>query len=105
MSVLDRPLRQQAGAIASGDTDPVELLEATLARIEERNPAVNAIVDTFPDESRRMLVEAPRGGPAPARAVRPDDFRERVALAVHSLVDGLCPCPTIARPRQVGWWS
>src|SRR5439155_15093074 len=32
-----------------------------LARIGERNPAVNAIVDTFPEESRRMLAEAPRG--------------------------------------------
>ena len=47
--------------MAAGDADPGELLEAALARIEERNPAVNAIVDTFPDESRRMLAEAPRG--------------------------------------------
>jgi aspartyl-tRNA(Asn)/glutamyl-tRNA(Gln) amidotransferase subunit A len=61
MSLLDRPLREQAEAIAGGDADPGELLDAALARIEERNPAVNAIVDTFPQQSRRMLAEAPRG--------------------------------------------
>src|SRR5438046_10670197 len=61
MSLLDSPLREQASAVAGGDADPGELLEAALARIEERNPAVNAIVDTFPEESRRMLAEAPRG--------------------------------------------
>ncbi len=61
MSLLDAPIREQASAVARGDADPAELLEAALARIEERNPAVNAIVDTFPAESRRMLDEAPRG--------------------------------------------
>jgi aspartyl-tRNA(Asn)/glutamyl-tRNA(Gln) amidotransferase subunit A len=59
--VLDRPLRDQAAAVAAGEVDPAELLDAALARIQERNPAVNAIVDTFPDESRRMLADAPRG--------------------------------------------
>jgi Asp-tRNA(Asn)/Glu-tRNA(Gln) amidotransferase A subunit family amidase len=61
MSLLDSSLREQAKAVAGGDADPAELLEAALARIEERNPAVNAIVDTFPEESQRMLAEAPRG--------------------------------------------
>ena len=61
MEFLDLPLREQAAAIAAGDADPSELLDAALRRIEERNPAVNAIVETFPDESREMLAEAPRG--------------------------------------------
>ena len=39
MSLLDSPLREQAAAIAAGDADPAELLDAALARIEERNPA------------------------------------------------------------------
>jgi Asp-tRNA(Asn)/Glu-tRNA(Gln) amidotransferase A subunit family amidase len=59
--LLDRPLRDQAAAIAAGDADPGELLDYALARIEARNPELNAIVDTFPDESRRMLAEAPAG--------------------------------------------
>jgi Asp-tRNA(Asn)/Glu-tRNA(Gln) amidotransferase A subunit family amidase len=61
MKALDLPLRSQAGAIEAGAVDPEELLEAALARIEERNPAFNAVVDTFPERSRQMLAEAPAG--------------------------------------------
>lgn len=58
---LDLTLREQARAIAAGEADAGELLEATLARIEERNPALNAIVETFPERSREMLAAAPAG--------------------------------------------
>ena len=61
MSLLDHPLREQAAAIAAGDADAAELCEEALARIEERNPDLNAIVATFPEESKRMLAEAPAG--------------------------------------------
>src|SRR4029079_3861894 len=57
----DLSLRGQARAIASGELDATELLEATIARIEERDPAINSIVDYFASESARMLNEAPRG--------------------------------------------
>lgn len=58
---LDLPLREQARAIAAGEVAPGELLEATLQRIEERNPAINAVVETFPERSREMLAAAPAG--------------------------------------------
>ena len=61
MSGLDLPLREQAGAIAAGELDPAALLDESLARIEERNPAVNAVVETFPERSREMLEAAPEG--------------------------------------------
>ena len=61
MSLLDRPLREQAAAIASGDADAGELLDAALERIESRNPELNAIVEVFPERSREMLAAAPRG--------------------------------------------
>lgn len=61
MSTLDLSLRAQAAAIAAGEADPAELLEAALARIEERNPTINAVVETFPDHSRAMLEAAPDG--------------------------------------------
>jgi len=61
MSVLDLTLGGQAAAVASGEADPAELLEAALGRIEERNPDLNAIVDTFPERSREMLAAAPEG--------------------------------------------
>ena len=58
---LDLPLREQAAAIAAGELDAAELLESTLGRIEERNPALNAVVATFPERSREMLAAAPSG--------------------------------------------
>jgi len=61
MSALDLPLREQATGIAAGEIDAGELLDDCLARIEERNPDLNAVVEVFPDESRRMLERAPDG--------------------------------------------
>ena len=58
---LDLPLREQAAAVAAGELDAGELLDAALARIEERNPALNAVVETFPERSREMLAAAPAG--------------------------------------------
>jgi aspartyl-tRNA(Asn)/glutamyl-tRNA(Gln) amidotransferase subunit A len=57
----DLSLREQAHAIAAGQLDATELLEATLARIGERDSELNSIVDTFASESARMLNEAPEG--------------------------------------------
>lgn len=61
MSTLDLSLRAQAAAIAAGEADPGELLEAALERIEQRNPGINAVVETFPERSREMLGAAPAG--------------------------------------------
>src|SRR3954462_13990386 len=61
MNAVDLSLREQAGQIAAGELDPGELLDACLARIEERNPELNAVVATFPDQSREMLAAAPDG--------------------------------------------
>jgi Asp-tRNA(Asn)/Glu-tRNA(Gln) amidotransferase A subunit family amidase len=58
---LDLSLRAQAAAITAGEVDPADLLEAALARIEDRNPAINAVVETFPEHSREMLAAAPPG--------------------------------------------
>jgi len=57
----DLALRDQAAGIAAGELDPGELLQATLERIAERNGPLNAIVATFPEDSERMLAEAPQG--------------------------------------------
>jgi aspartyl-tRNA(Asn)/glutamyl-tRNA(Gln) amidotransferase subunit A len=61
MSALDLPLREQAAGVASGEIDAAELLDSCLARIEERNPELNAIVATFPERSREMVERAPQG--------------------------------------------
>jgi Asp-tRNA(Asn)/Glu-tRNA(Gln) amidotransferase A subunit family amidase len=61
VKAIDLSLRAQAAAIAAGEADPGELLEESLARIEQRNPELNAVVETFPERSREMLDSAPDG--------------------------------------------
>jgi Asp-tRNA(Asn)/Glu-tRNA(Gln) amidotransferase A subunit family amidase len=61
MSDLDLSLREQAAGVVHGEIDPGELLEACLERIEQRNGELNAVVATFPEESRRMLAAAAAG--------------------------------------------
>jgi Asp-tRNA(Asn)/Glu-tRNA(Gln) amidotransferase A subunit family amidase len=57
----DLSLRDQAAAVARGELSSGELLDATLARVEERNGTVNAIAVTFPERSRAMAEAAPSG--------------------------------------------
>jgi aspartyl-tRNA(Asn)/glutamyl-tRNA(Gln) amidotransferase subunit A len=57
----DLSLSEQARAIAAGELDATELLEATLSRIEERDAGLNSIADTSASDSARMLSEAPDG--------------------------------------------
>jgi Asp-tRNA(Asn)/Glu-tRNA(Gln) amidotransferase A subunit family amidase len=57
----DLSLREQARAIAEGELDATELLEATLARIDERDGPLRSIAESFASESARMLSESPDG--------------------------------------------
>jgi Asp-tRNA(Asn)/Glu-tRNA(Gln) amidotransferase A subunit family amidase len=57
----DLSLCDQARAVAAGELDATELLEATLSRIEERDAGLNSIVDTSAADAARMLSEAPEG--------------------------------------------
>jgi Asp-tRNA(Asn)/Glu-tRNA(Gln) amidotransferase A subunit family amidase len=57
----DLSLREQAAGVAGGELDGAELLDATLARIAERDGELNSIVATFPEGSREMLAAAPQG--------------------------------------------
>lgn len=47
--------------MAEGELDATALLDATLARIEERDGALRSIAEDFSAESARMLAEAPEG--------------------------------------------
>ena len=57
----DLRLCEQATAIARGDLDARELFSATLSRISERDATINSTPVVFENESRTMLVDAPRG--------------------------------------------
>src|SRR3546814_4365573 len=52
-----------AALIRRGEVTPLELLKATIARIEARNPAVNAVVHRCTDEARAELANGIPDGP------------------------------------------
>lgn len=94
MNGLDLSLRGQAAAIAAGELDPGALLDAALARIEERNPAINAVVETFPERSREMLAAAPEG---PLRGV-PVVVKDEWPLPWRAQRFGSAQLPAPAQP-------
>ena len=98
MSAIDLSLRGQAEAIAAGDADPSELLDEALARIEERNPALNAIVETFPERSREMLAAAPDG---PLRGV-PVVIKDEWPLPWRAQRFGSAELPAPTAPAESG---
>ena len=55
-ALLDRSATEQAQLLRKGEVSPAELMEATLAAIDDQNPSLNAIVtlsaDTACDEAR-----------------------------------------------------
>lgn len=50
--ILSLDATGQAERIAAGDVSPIELLDATIARCEERNPVLNAVTVKFYDMAR-----------------------------------------------------
>src|SRR4029077_4117389 len=54
-----RPVTELAASVRSGEISARELVQASLDRIDEVNPKVNAFVDVFTDEA---LAEADRIG-------------------------------------------
>jgi aspartyl-tRNA(Asn)/glutamyl-tRNA(Gln) amidotransferase subunit A len=77
-------LREQAAGVRDGELDPRELLEATLARIGERDGELNSIVARFPEDSERMLAAAP---PGPLHGV-PVAIKDMFALPWRAPRDG-----------------
>jgi Asp-tRNA(Asn)/Glu-tRNA(Gln) amidotransferase A subunit family amidase len=57
----DLGLRAQADAIRSGEIKASELLDATLARLAERDAVLNSTPVVFADEASEMLANAPDG--------------------------------------------
>lgn len=89
----DLSLREQARAIEQGELDATELLEATLARIAERDGPLRSIAESFASESAKMLAEAPEG---PLHGV-PVAIKDMFALPWRAPRDG-----SIKNPYGVG---
>lgn len=54
-AVLDQDATAQAALIARGEIAPSELVEAAIARVEARNPALNAVIRPLFDEARALV--------------------------------------------------
>ena len=57
-SFLDMNLRELSGLLKSGQVTPLELVEESLARIEQKNPALNAFILVLEDEAREAARKA-----------------------------------------------
>src|SRR3954451_15883989 len=62
--LLFRPVHELAALVRSGELSARELVQASLDRIAELNPTLNAFVDVFADEA---LAEADKIGPGDER--------------------------------------
>jgi Asp-tRNA(Asn)/Glu-tRNA(Gln) amidotransferase A subunit family amidase len=83
--LLDGSATAMARAVAGREVSVLELMDAALARIEARNPAINAIVALRADEARAEAVDADRALAAgdalgPLHGV-PITLKESVAVA------------------------
>ncbi len=65
--LCERPALDLAAAIGAGELAPSEVLEAFLARIAARNPALNAIVTLCADEARALAAAQDAMPPDPVR--------------------------------------
>jgi Asp-tRNA(Asn)/Glu-tRNA(Gln) amidotransferase A subunit family amidase len=94
----DLSLREQARAIADGELDATELLEATLARISERDGPLRSIAESFGSEAAKMLAEAPEG---PLHGV-PVAVKDMFALPWRAPRDGSVKNPYGIGPGESG---
>lgn len=61
--MIDRDATAQAEAVRRHETSPAELVDTALARIEERNPALNAVIHHRADKARAEAAGALPDGP------------------------------------------
>ena len=66
--ILKLDATDQADLIARGEIAPLELVEATIARIEQLNPTLNAVITPLYDEAR-LQATSPQLPKGPFRGV------------------------------------
>ncbi len=49
--------------VHAGEVQPLELLDAVLARVDRLNPKINAVVERMDDLARRQAVDCATDGP------------------------------------------
>ncbi|MBF6618713.1 MAG: amidase [Patulibacter sp.] len=116
MAPLDRALLQRsavdlAALIWAGEISALELTDTALAAIDDRNDAVNALIDVWADEARAVAATVGPGDPRPFAGV-PTAIKNNRAVAGHRLTQGSTfpgdPVPTqdhsvVRRLRDAGF--
>src|SRR3954467_131401 len=82
--LLFRPALELAGLVRAGELSARELVEASLARIDALNPALNAFVDVFHDEALAAAAAVQPGDERPFAGV-PIAVKNNRAVAGHRL--------------------
>ncbi len=82
MDLLTRPATEILAALARRELSSVELLDATLARIAEVNPALNAVVAMDAEAARRAAAESDR-----RRAAGADGLLEGLPMTIKDAFD------------------
>ena len=85
--LLFRPVDELAGLVRSGDLSARELVQASLDRIEQVNPKVNAFVDVFAEEALAAADAIGRGDERPLAGV-PIAIKNNVPIAGKRLTFG-----------------
>ena len=67
--LLFRPVHELAALVRSGELSARELVQASLDRIAELNPTLNAFVDVFADEALAEADKVGAGDPRPFAGV------------------------------------
>src|SRR3954453_12130143 len=67
--LLFRPVTELAASVRSGEISATELVQASLDRIDELNPTLNAFVDVFHEEALATAAEVQPGDERPFAGV------------------------------------
>lgn len=115
MTITDRSAVDLAAAIRGRELSPVEVVDAFLERIDERNPELNAIVVLRAEEARAEAREAERivaaGEPLPALHGVPVTVKEAIEVAglpwtngslLTADAVGIRDAPCVANLRSAG---
>ncbi|MFA4928197.1 MAG: amidase [Patulibacter sp.] len=110
-SLLTRSALDLADLVRRGEISALELTDTALAAIDDRNPAVNALIDVWADEARTVAAAIGPGDPRPFAGV-PTAIKNNRAVAGHRLTNGSTfgadPIPThdhnvVRRLRDAGF--
>ncbi len=86
-SLLTRSALDLAGLVHRGEISALELTDTALAAIDQRNPAVNALIDVWAEEARTVAAAIGSGDPRPFAGV-PTAIKNNRAVAGHRLTHG-----------------